>query len=148
MLSPESENHACTASVYDGRGISFEMGGRLICEFLSKLAWSANSGVSEFFVTGSYNLAHPGLLDHGTFGRSALGAVAPWNLLNLPDISHAKASLGVALFTEGMGIRAIPFAFLSYFKVLNASPPAAIRVRHTAHPPADSPAPATPVKTS
>lgn len=44
-------------------------------------------------------------------------------MLYLPSANNPDADLALALFREGLSINSVPFAFLSYFKVLNISFP-------------------------
>ncbi len=118
-LMPSTEDLACTISVFDQSGLSFEEGGGLLCRFLSRLAWSMGAGVTELFYTGSNDPARPGRLGRGTYGESPAAQVAPWEFVYLPQPSSANAELALALFREGMSINSVPFALLSYFKVIN-----------------------------
>jgi len=119
VLQPQTEDLACTASIYSETGLTFEEGGSVICRFLSCLAWSKGAGVSELFIAGSNNSIRPGRLGRGTYGVSPCSPVDPWELLYLPQPQSEKARLALGLFREGMSINSIPFAFLSYFKILN-----------------------------
>ena len=50
---------------------------------------------------------------------SSCQATDPWDYLYLPSAKSRNADLALALFREGMNVNSRPFAFLSYFKVLN-----------------------------
>lgn len=78
-----------------------------------------NGGVVELFISGSNNPVSPGRLARGTYGVSGYAAVKPWNYLYLPSAQNVYADLALALFREGLSVNSVPFAFLSYFKVLN-----------------------------
>jgi hypothetical protein len=119
VLQPKTEELACTASIYSDAGLTFDEGGSAICRFLSCLSWSKGSGVSELFIAGSNNPARPGRLGQGTYGVSPCAPVDPCELLYLPQPRTEKAKLVLGLFREGMSVNSIPFAFLSYFKILN-----------------------------
>lgn len=119
VLSPLTEELACTVSLFNPTGVSFEKGGTLLGRFLSRLAWSMNGGVVELFAAGSNNPACPGRLGRGTYGISGCASVRPWNYLYLPEASTRQADLALGLFREGMSVNSVPFAFLGYFKVLN-----------------------------
>lgn len=119
VLQPLTDELSCTVSVFDDGGLTFEDGGAILCRFLSRLAWSMNGGVVELFISGSNNPVSPGRLARGTYGISGCVAVRPWNYLYLPSAQDARADLALALFREGLSVNSVPFAFLSYFKVLN-----------------------------
>lgn len=110
---------ACTVSVFDIEGTTFENGGTVASRFLSRLAWSQNGGVVELFPTGSNNPKRPGWLGQGTYGVSGYAQVEPWDYLYLPSAETEEADLALGLFREGMSVNSVPFAFLSFFKVLN-----------------------------
>jgi len=110
---------ASTVSVLDMGGISFEVGGTVASRFLSRIAWSMRGGVEELFVAGSNNPKRPGWLGQGTYGRSGWAQVDPWAYLYLPSVVNVDADLALGLFREGMSVNSAPFAFLSYFKILN-----------------------------
>lgn len=119
VLQPLTEELSCTASLFDSSGTTFEDGGTILGRFLSRLAWSKDGGIVELFVAGSNNPDRPGRLGRGNYGTSGWAPVEPWDLLYLPIPTTAEADLALALFREGMSINSDPFAFLSYFKVLN-----------------------------
>jgi len=119
VLQPRRSNLACTVSLFDENGISLDVGREVICRFLSCLAWSQNSGVAEMFICGSNNPNKPGLLAQGTYGHSGYCQIEPWDYLSMPNPTSAKAKLGLALYREAMSLNSIPFAFLSYYKILN-----------------------------
>lgn len=119
MLQPLTEELACTVSVFDAGGITFDKGGTILSRFLSRLAWSKNSGIVELFIFGSNNPARPGRLGRGTHGTTAWAVVKPWDYLYLPEAQSPEADLALALYREGLSVNSVPFAFLSYFKVLN-----------------------------
>lgn len=110
---------ACTVSVFDIEGTTFEIGGTVASRFLSRLAWSQNGGVVELFPAGSNNPKRPGWLGQGTYGVSGYAQVEPWDYLYLPSTETVEADLALGLFREGMSVNSVPFAFLSFFKVLN-----------------------------
>lgn len=110
---------ASTVSVIDLGGISFELGGTVASRFLSRIAWSMRGGVEELFVAGSNNPERPGWLGQGTYARSGWAQVDPWVHLYLPSTLDDDADLALGLFREGMSVNSSPFAFLSYFKILN-----------------------------
>ena len=110
---------ACTASVFGIEGTTFEIGGTVVSRFLSRLAWSQNGGVVELFPAGSNNPKRPSLLGQGTYGVSGYAQVEPWDYLYLPSAETVEADLALGLFREGMSVNSAPFAFLSFFKVLN-----------------------------
>jgi len=110
---------AATVSVYDPNGLTFEVGGTVASRFLSRLAWSQNEGIVELCPAGSNNSMAPGRLCQGTYERSGCAQVDPWDFIYLPSARSNEADLALGLFREGMSINSTPFAFLSYFKVLN-----------------------------
>jgi len=117
---PEDEIElAATVSVFDANGTSFEVSGTVASRFLSRLAWSHNGGVVELFPAGSNFPGRPGLLGQGTYQRSGWAQVEPWDFIYLPAARSQEADLALGLFREGMSVNSTPFAFLSYFKVLN-----------------------------
>lgn len=119
VLQPMTDELACTVSVFDHQGLSFEEGGSILCRFLSRLAWSRNGGVVELFFIGSNNPARPGSMGRGTYGTSGWAAVQPWDYLYLPVPRSAEAELALALYREGLSVNSVPFSFLSFFKILN-----------------------------
>jgi hypothetical protein len=119
VLQPLTDDLACTVSLFDPNGTTFEEGGTTLGRFLSRLAWSKGGGVEELFYGGSNNPQQPGRLGRGNFGTSAWAVVEPWDYLYLPASSDARADLALALFREGMNVNSAPFAFLSFFKVVN-----------------------------
>jgi len=110
---------ASTISVFDTNGTSFEVGGTIASRFLSRLAWTHNGGVIELFSIGSNNPERPGRLGQGTYERSGWSQVKPWDFIYLPAARGRGADLALGLYREGMSVNSVPFAFLSYFKVLN-----------------------------
>lgn len=123
VLQPLTEELSCTASLFSSSGTTFEEGGTILGRFLSRLAWSQDGGIVELFAAGSNNPSRPGRLGRGNYGTSAWAPVPPWALLYLPIPATTEADLALALFREGMSINSDPFAFLSYFKILNIAFP-------------------------
>lgn len=115
----DEDELAATVSVFDPNGNSFEVGGTVASRFLSRLAWSQNGGVVELFPAGSNSPGRPGRLGQGANPRSGWTQVEPWDFIYLPAARGQEADLALGLFREGMSVNSIPFAFLSYFKVLN-----------------------------
>ncbi|WP_432380620.1 methylamine utilization protein MauJ [Duganella sp. P38] len=116
---PEEMELAATVSVFDPNGVSFEVGGTVASRFLSRLAWSNNGGAVELFSSGSNFPDRPGRLGQGYFPSSGWAQVRPWDLIYLPAAQGRDADLALGLFREGLSVNSLPFAFLSYFKVLN-----------------------------
>lgn len=112
-------NLAATVSVFNEHGITFEEGGTLLGRFLSRLAWSQSNGVEELFCIGSNNPEKPGRLGQGTYGVSAWAQTPPPDYFYIPKAKSFEADLALGLFREGMNVNSAPFAFLSYFKILN-----------------------------
>lgn len=110
---------AATVSVFAPDEISFEVGGTIAGRFLSRFAWSSNGGVAELFCAGSNNPNRPGRLGQGRYGKSGWMQVTPSDYVYLPAANSPEADLALGLFREGMSVNSAPFAFLSYFKVLN-----------------------------
>ena len=110
---------AATISVRDLDGITFDRGGTLANRFLSRLAWFEKRGVIELFCGGSCKPSEPGRLGQGTFQRSGYRQVEPWDFLEIPINIPTEAELALGLFREGMSVNSPPFAFLSFFKILN-----------------------------
>lgn len=123
VLSPQTEELACTASLFDPSGFDFDEGATRLSRFLSCLAWSMHGGIEEHFAIGSNNPDKPMLLGKGTYATSAWANVEPWQQLYLPSPLTSKAALAIALFREGMTLNSEPLAFLSFFKVLNVAFP-------------------------
>lgn len=119
VLSPQTSTLACIASIFDPDGFEFDDGATILSKFLSCLTWSKRAGIEVHFASGSNDPAKPGLLGKGTFSTSAWADVDPWHQLYLPTPSEPKASLAIALFREGLMLNSEPFAFLSFFKILN-----------------------------
>lgn len=119
VLQPLTEDLACTVSLFEPKGTTFEDGGTTLGRFLSRLAWSKNGGIEELFYGGSNNPQQPGRLGRGNFGTSAWASLEPWDHLYLPAAPDPRADLALALFREGMSVNSVPFAFLSFFKVVN-----------------------------
>ena len=119
VLQPLTDKLSCAISVFDDAGITFDEGGTVLSRFLSRLAWSMNGGVVELFICGSNNPARPGLLGRGNYETSCWAAVEPWDYIYLPSANNVNADLALGLFREGLSVNSVPFAFLSYFKVLN-----------------------------
>ena len=119
VLQPLTEQLSCTVSLFDPNDTTFEAGGTILARFLSRLAWSKSGAITELFIMGSSNLEQPGRLGRGNFGRSVWAHVEPWPYLYLPLPATSQADLALALFREAMSLNSAPFAFLSFFKVLN-----------------------------
>jgi len=115
------ENTAAAVSIYDEKGITFEIGGGIVSRFLSRLAWSQDSGVAESFCAGSNNPAMPGRLGQGVWPCFNRNQNPSWGLLYLPLPPTPEAALALALYREGLNLRptSAPFSFLSFSKVLN-----------------------------
>ncbi len=117
---PENPSQlACTVSVFDPDGTTFEVGGTVASRFLSRLAWSRDGGVVELFPCGSNNPNRPGWLGQGTYSVSGYSQVEPWDYLYLPSAASNKADLALSLYREAMSLNSVPFAFLSFVKILN-----------------------------
>jgi len=119
VLQPITDELSCTVSVFDNDEITFEVGGTVLSRFLSRLAWSMNAGVVELFISGSNNPVRPGRLGRGTYEKSGWTLTEPWDYIYLPSANNPDADLALALFREGLSLNSVPFAFLSYFKILN-----------------------------
>lgn len=119
VLSPQTEELACTASLFDPAGFDFDEGATRLSRFLSCLAWSMHGGIDEYCAIGTNNPDKPGFLGKGTYATSSWSNVDPWHQLYLPSPSSPKAALAIALFREGMTLNSEPLAFLSFFKILN-----------------------------
>jgi hypothetical protein len=121
VLSPSTDEHACLASIQTKSGMNLDDLGTKLSRMLSALAWSQSAGIVETFHLGSSNPDSPGLLAHGTYGKSMYASVRPPDQIYLPvDISE-KAELALALYREGMNLNSAPHTFLSFAKVLNVS---------------------------
>lgn len=120
VLSPQTTELACTASIYSSEGFEFDDGATQLAKFLSCLAWSMRGGIEEHFAIGSNNPEKPGLLGNGAYATSVWASVEPWRQLYLPLLPTPKASLAIALFREGMTLNSVSFAFLSFYKVLGS----------------------------
>lgn len=121
VLSPATEELACTASIFDHSGFDFEEGATRLSRFLSRLAWSRRGGIEEHFAIGTSHPEQPGRLGKGTYATSAWANVEPWHQLYLPSPLTPKSALAIALFREGKTLNSEPLAFLSFFKVLNVA---------------------------
>jgi hypothetical protein len=120
VLRPMSDTLSASASAYYSDGTTFEIGVSTVHRFLSRLAWTQNAGIEELFVgAGTNNTQEPGRLGRGSYGVSGWGQIDPWHYVYLPRAEDPKADLALALYREGMSINSPPFAFLSFFKVLN-----------------------------
>lgn len=119
VLSPETEQLSCTASLFDPAGFEFDAGATRLSRFLSRLAWSKQGGIEEHFAIGTNDPTRPGRLGKGAYATSAWANVEPWHQLYLPSPPSWKAELALGLFREGMTVNSEPLAFLSFFKVLN-----------------------------
>lgn len=119
ILSPPTDTLVCRAALFDPQGTTFEHGGTVLSRFLSRLAWSRNGGVVEFFHAGTNNPNEPGRLGQGTYSRSGWSLVDPPQYLYLPLPKDQDAELALALFREGLSVNSPPFGFLSLFKILN-----------------------------
>lgn len=117
--SQDQAEIACAVSVFHPDGISFDIGGTIACKFLSRLAWSQDEGIIELFAIGTNHPDQPGRLGQGSYERSGWMAVEPWNNIYLPAAATPETDLALALYREGMSLNSAPFAFLSFFKVLN-----------------------------
>jgi hypothetical protein len=119
VLTPANNDLACTASLYNANGFNFEAGATKLSRFLSRLAWSKRGGIEEHFAVGTNDSQGPGRLGHSTFATSSWANVDPWHQLYMPCAYTERASLGLALFREGMTLNSAPLSFLSFFKIVN-----------------------------
>jgi hypothetical protein len=119
VLQPSTEENGRAVSVFDEQGMEFDEGATIVSRFLSRLAWSKDGGIEELFTVGSNNPARPGLVGHSSIEKFGWAAVDPWDFLYLPIVNDPDADLALALYREAMSVNSIPFAFLSYFKILN-----------------------------
>ena len=119
VLQPSSADRSCAVSVFDGNGLSFEEGGKILFRFLSRLSWSENAGIEELFIVGSNMPKRPGLLGKGSYGQSGCAQIDPWDYLYLPIPTSEKAERALAVYREAMSVNSVPYAFLGFFKVLN-----------------------------
>lgn len=100
VLQPLTDELSCTVSVFEDRGLSFEVGGSILCHYLSCLAWSMEGGIVELFITGSNNPKKPGRLGRGTYGQAGHTQSKPWEFLYLPQPVSEEAKLSLALFAS------------------------------------------------
>jgi len=119
VLSPPTDTLACRAALYDSQYTAFEQCGTILSRFLSRLAWSMNGGVVEFFHLGTNMPNEPGRLRQGSYARSGWATVDPPHCIYLPSATNPNSDLALALYREGLSLNSIHFGFLSLFKVLN-----------------------------
>ncbi|MDP3049276.1 MAG: hypothetical protein Q8N12_07615 [Thermodesulfovibrionales bacterium] len=95
------------------KGISDIEALTLINRFLSILAWCDDQGIENFGGGSGTPIPVAVPRKHRVVGSSI---AFPFNR----DIEkNTKAQIALALYREGLTINSVPFAFLSYFKVLN-----------------------------
>jgi hypothetical protein len=120
VLSPSTDTLACRAALLQPpSGNEFNEGATILSRFLSRLAWFHDAGLREIFFSGSSNPSEPGRLGSGTISRFSWASIDPQQCIYLPHAAGAEADLGLALYREGMSVNSAPFAFLSFFKILN-----------------------------
>jgi len=100
-----------------GNGINtFEDAQVLILNLLSAMCWVDGKGAVVRYWTGG-NLPKP----MGGFSRSGIGIVLTENFQHhyLPDVTDQNARWALAFYREGLSIRQTPYAFLSFYKIIN-----------------------------
>jgi hypothetical protein len=73
----------------------------------------------RFFLAALAILANLVCLGNNTTSRFSWALVSPPQYIYLPHAASKEANLGLALYREGMSINSAPFAFLSFFKIIN-----------------------------
>ena len=119
VLSPSTDTLACRAALLDPSRTTFKEGGTILSRFLSRLAWTKNGGIKEFFHIGTNIPTEPGRLGQGSSARSGWASIDPPHCIYLPLSIGDKAELALALYREGLSVNSIPFGFLSLFNILN-----------------------------
>lgn len=119
VMSPPTEKLACRLALFDQDGVDIDAGGTVLSRFLSRMAWANNAGVSEVFFSGTNNPTEPGRLGAGSFGRSEFATAEPPRFIYVPVARSSDAELALALYREALSLNSVPFALLSYFKILN-----------------------------
>lgn len=130
VLSPPTATLTCRAALWNPNRTTFEAGGTILSRFLSRLAWTNNGGIEEFFHNGTNVPNEPGRLGQGTYARSGWATIDPPHSIYLPATLGSEAELGLALYREGISVNSVPFGFLSLFKIFNirhASGPAQMK---------------------
>jgi hypothetical protein len=89
-----------------------------ILRFLSALSWSESSGIIVPYFTGG-NLPRP----MGREKSLGLSITEELNLTYLPEPAEDKGRLALGLMREGRGLSHLAYAFLSFYRVLEAALP-------------------------
>jgi hypothetical protein len=118
FIMPVMERYYPAIALLLPSGMAVEEGQRIIAAFTSSLAWVENGAISiEYF--GGGNLPRP------------FGSKTPYPILQqgdldlsyLPEPTLPAARLALALHREGKSLNHNAYAFLAYFKVLEAALP-------------------------
>jgi hypothetical protein len=117
FVLPQFDDFYPSVAVRLGDGISTRRDAQvLIFNVLSVLSWVEGRGALVEYWTGS-SVPRP----YGGFGRSGIGLVTTdyFRFHYLPEIVDQKTRWALAFYREGLSMRHAPYAFLSFFKIIN-----------------------------
>jgi hypothetical protein len=117
FVLPQFDDCYPSVVVRVGEGISTRQDAQvLIFNFLSALCWVQGRGaLVEYWTGGSVPSPYRG------FARSGIGMMLTdhFRFHYLPDVADQKTRWALAFYREGLSMRHTPYAFLSFYKIIN-----------------------------
>ncbi len=114
---PQFDDYYPSVAVMRGPGLpTFEAAQVLLLNFLSAKCWLEGHGCDVAHWTGG-NLPRP----VAGFARSGVQLMRTmhYNPFEIPDVADQKARWSLAFYREGLSIQQVPYAFLSFYKIIN-----------------------------
>ena len=117
FIIPLTNNHYPAVALKRSQQTLLEARSSLL-RFLSAMSWSESSGATVVAFTNG-GLPRP-MGREKSFGQTI---TADLNLTYLPEVIEARQGLALALMREGRGLNHPAYAFLSFYRVLEAAMP-------------------------
>ena len=117
LIIPQVDDYYPSVAVMRGPGLpTIESAQVLVLNFLSALCWLEGRGC-EVAKWTSGSLPRPVI----GFARSGIHLMTRvhFDPFDIPDVADQKARWALAFYREGLSIQQIPYAFLSFFKIIN-----------------------------
>jgi hypothetical protein len=117
FVLPQFDDFYPSVAVRLGDGLSTRHDAQvLIFNLLSALSWIQGRGALVEYWTGG-NVPRP----YGGFARSGIGMVTTdyFRFHDLPQVADQRTRWALAFYREGLSLRNTPYAFLSFYKIIN-----------------------------
>jgi hypothetical protein len=128
FVLPQFDDYYPSIAIRLGEGIGTRDDARVfIFNLLSSLCWVQGRGaLVEYWTGGSMPVPLSG------FARSGINVLLTDHFRShyLPDVTDQKTRWALAFYREGLSIRHVPYAFLSFYKTINILYKAGTRQKH------------------